>query len=38
MKHLGDSEWMGFFSVPEDPDREVPGQVPGGGVALGPSV
>lgn len=25
MKHLGDSEWMGFFSVPEDPDREVPG-------------
>lgn len=25
MKHLGETEWMGNFSLPEDPDREVHG-------------
>ena len=25
MKHLGETEWMGIFSLPEDPDREVHG-------------
>lgn len=25
MKHLGETEWMGIFSLPENPDREVHG-------------
>ena len=25
MKQLDDNEWLGFFCLPEDPEREVPG-------------